>query len=584
MKSYILFSFLFVFVTSASAQSEIDNAWDAYRANNYQKVIDICKKLEAKGDDEARCLLYFAYDKQGKGELGIPYIKIAANNGFSRATYLMGYLYDYGEYFPQDKGKAEQWYKKCISNTQSKDNFRDWARVNLSLIYLNSNRKNEARPLLNDAFKNGEKKVAPRILAENFFKGKDDSRAVGLFRIAAENGDKFAQCELGKYFEEGKFVEKDYGEAAKWYLLAAEQGDWEAQDNLGSCFEKKYRKTLDERDLKQCLKWYYIPRKDKRIISLGHIDDIKKTEDGGWIIEEEDLDEANPLKPFYDEGCLNARKYKSFTEWQDSVVAKLAVDSDVDINIPNNKQNNKGVYALIISNENYNFEQYVSYAENDGNVFKKYCERTLGIPSKNIHLVVDAGLNKMKRELDWLIEMVTAKSAKKIIFYYTGHGMPADDLSTSYLLPVDGYAKNKTTGFDLNSIYSMLAKVDAESLVILDACFSGTNKKGVVMEKSKGVAVKVNKTKPQGKMIVLSACQSGETAHTYEDQKHSLFTYYLLKTIQESGGKETIGNLYKKVQQRVLKNSVSICGKVQTPDISISNAMVGEWQTSMLVQ
>ena len=48
---------------------------------------------------------------------------------------------------------------------------------------------------------------------------------------------------------------------------------------------------------------------------------------------------------------------------------------------------------LVISNEYYKYELPVPFALNDGNIFKLYCEKALGIPSKNIRYAPDATLN-----------------------------------------------------------------------------------------------------------------------------------------------------------------------------------------------
>jgi len=54
-------------------------------------------------------------------------------------------------------------------------------------------------------------------------------------RVKAESGNATAQYNLGYCYEYGRGVAKDYVEAAKWYRKAADQGDSYAQCNLGSC-------------------------------------------------------------------------------------------------------------------------------------------------------------------------------------------------------------------------------------------------------------------------------------------------------------------------------------------------------------
>ena len=62
---------------------------------------------------------------------------------------------------------------------------------------------------------------------------KDDVEATRWFRMAAEQGNMFAQNVLGTHYARGIGVSEDDAEAVQWYLLAAEQGLALAQLNLG---------------------------------------------------------------------------------------------------------------------------------------------------------------------------------------------------------------------------------------------------------------------------------------------------------------------------------------------------------------
>ena len=61
---------------------------------------------------------------------------------------------------------------------------------------------------------------------------QDYAEAVRLFRLAAAQGDKAAQCWLGDMFEKGKGVAQDITEAIRWYRLAAAQGNASARTSL----------------------------------------------------------------------------------------------------------------------------------------------------------------------------------------------------------------------------------------------------------------------------------------------------------------------------------------------------------------
>ena len=53
---------------------------------------------------------------------------------------------------------------------------------------------------------------------------QDDAEAVRWYRLAAEQGDAYAQYNLGLMYRKGEGVPQDDAEAVRWYRLAAEQG------------------------------------------------------------------------------------------------------------------------------------------------------------------------------------------------------------------------------------------------------------------------------------------------------------------------------------------------------------------------
>lgn len=264
--------------------------------------------------------------------------------------------------------------------------------------------------------------------------------------------------------------------------------------------------------------------------------------------------------------------------------------SDVDVNIPANNASNFQTFAVIIANENYQQESNVPFAHHDGEVFKEYCLKTLGIPESNVHLVLDATLNNLRRELAWLERIgKTRKGEAKFIFYYTGHGAPDDQTHDSYLLPVDGYGADVKTGYSLNALYRELAADSVQLVtVFLDACFSGTQrtqKSGVVLaskQGERGVAIKAKAGVLQGNMFVLSAATSDETALPYDEKGHGMFTYFLLKKLQATQGNATLGELSDYVGENVRKTSVVYNYKGQSPTHAVSGKLQGNWRTLRL--
>ena len=264
--------------------------------------------------------------------------------------------------------------------------------------------------------------------------------------------------------------------------------------------------------------------------------------------------------------------------------ARPTPSSDVDQNIPEAPATNTNTFAIIIANENYLKETPVQYALNDGQMFKTYCQKVLGLPEDNIHYTEDATLNMILTEVDWISKVARAYNGEaSLIVYYAGHGIPDEASGSSYLLPVDGIGNNLRTGYSLAELYKTLGALPAKSVtVFMDACFSGAKRGEGMLASARGVAIKAKPEAPKGNMVVFSAAQGDETAYPYEDKGHGLFTYFLLKKLQETKGQVSLGELAQYVQQQVSRRSIVANGKSQTPCVTPSESVVGTWKEKKL--
>ena len=258
--------------------------------------------------------------------------------------------------------------------------------------------------------------------------------------------------------------------------------------------------------------------------------------------------------------------------------------SDVDVNLPNNPATNENTFAVIIANENYQEEVTVEYALNDGEMFKEYCCKVLGIPEDNIHIRKDATRNNLIAEVAWMQKVAEAyKGEARFVVYYAGHGIPDEKSGSSYLLPVDGKGSMLETGYSLQQFYQQLGEMPSSGVVVfMDACFSGSKRGDGMLASARGVAIKAKVQEPKGKMVVFSAAQGDETAYPLKDKEHGLFTYYLLKKLKDTQGNVTLGELSSYVSDQVSKKSIVSNGKSQTPSVSHSSSMNESWKTMKL--
>ncbi len=255
--------------------------------------------------------------------------------------------------------------------------------------------------------------------------------------------------------------------------------------------------------------------------------------------------------------------------------------SDVDKNIPQNPRTNKNTFAFIIANERYqnsNFAQ-VPFAQNDGDIFRKYCGQTLGIPESNIHFHANATYAQMRSLITQLKTTAAVNENCNIILYYAGHGAPSEGTQEAYLIPVDAYQVDPQICLNLQTLYNDLKQLqDCRITVFLDACFSGANRDNTMFASARGVAITPKKNTVEGNLVVFSAATGNETAWPYEQEKHGMFTYFLLKMLQDTKGSATYADLHDYLYTNVRRESNNINHKLQTPTLNASANLQDSWK------
>ncbi len=257
--------------------------------------------------------------------------------------------------------------------------------------------------------------------------------------------------------------------------------------------------------------------------------------------------------------------------------------SDVDVNIPTTGKKASDTFVLIIANEDYQYIDKVKYAARDGEIFKEYCINTLGVPEKQVSYCPNASFGVINGGVDWLRYALENFEGSRGIVYYCGHGIPDEHTGDAYIIPVDGKGTNMMTCYSLNTLYKTLAATNAENITyFMDACFTGANKEGSMLVAARGVAREPKKETLEGKSVVFSASSGDETAMTNEEQHHGLFTYYLLKKIQDTKGDVSYEELAAYISKNVKKDAFLLNEKPQNPVVATSPDAQDSWKTMNL--
>ena len=254
--------------------------------------------------------------------------------------------------------------------------------------------------------------------------------------------------------------------------------------------------------------------------------------------------------------------------------------SDIDRNIPATNRRNSDCFALIIANEIYASPVHsVPFAMNDGKSFAAYCEKTLGIPRRQIIYIENGTGNQINNGIEQIAGLLkTTDGAGKAIVYYAGHGIPNPETNEAYLIPIDANPTRVSQLVSLNGIYDKLGSVASESvLVVLDACFSGARRNGeMILEGTRSVKIRAKEGRLTGNTVVMSATDGYQTAQPLKDEKHGLFTYHFLKTLQESKGDVTFGELFEKTRRTVAREAI-LNSAEQTPTVTVSPTIEESW-------
>lgn len=533
--------------------------------------------------------------------------KIAADNGIITSYFKVGTMYSNGEGVEQNDQEAYKWIKKAA---EAKDPYSYGA---LGIMYYQGigtaiDLKEAYRiAKIGAEYENPE---AMELLARMYREGKGVSKSIidsfEWQKKAAEKGFVSSFIWLGVMYEDGLGTSKDVNEAITWYKKAYDKNVPDAPMMLCTAYytQKDYveakkwaDKTINQKEfafvgyrILALLNIYGLgvpQNKDKAFELIAKaLDGARQKGDSmpNTLDVEGELYLANnnisKAREIYNDILKETPDFYTQKETKLSEFMKEHKGGDVDFYIPIADNVSNHTFAVVISNEKYQMEKPVQYAENDGNTFAEYCKKTLGLPEKNVHFIINATLNNIKHEIKWLEDVIAVYHGDaKVIFYYAGHGIPDEQNKSAYLLPIDGYGSDVTTGYALEDLYKALGSLPSKSVtVFLDACFSGAKRDGDMLASARGVAIKVKQATPVGNIVVFSAAQGDETAYPYKEEEHGLFTYYLLKKLQETKGNVTLGELSDYIKTQVERQSIVINGKLQSPSFVSTATIANSWK------
>lgn len=284
---------------------------------------------------------------------------------------------------------------------------------------------------------------------------------------------------------------------------------------------------------------------------------------------------------------------------------KLINDQYVDYNVPIlPSSTNKDMYVLIIANEHYDAPlPDCQYAENDGEMMRQYCIKTLGVPERHVRLLNNIGIDDLQSDgIRWLKDITVAtRGAANILVYYSGHGFSDADYKPYLLFPdfdvsliktwrgkteldPDAYLTKRETStilqhaLSLDTLCAWFNRVANTGITfIVDAGFNGTQRSGEPLFNVKRSNARLKGLRIRNDIVILAAADVNKTAYSFDEQRHGFLTYFILKELKRTKGNLSYGELYKQILQNLGYES-SLQGKLQEPIIISGGKTKDNWE------
>lgn len=417
----------------------------------------------------------------------LKYIMKSADNGNDKAQNLLGCMYHNGYQMPADQEKAYNWFNKSASQGNMV------ALKNVGLYYANGwggikrdiymaykyygealqlgadNVDSNISKLVQKGSKDAQEKYSKGVKLYNDIVNKKVDRSsmninlmFDLLKQSAEEGNAYAQYEVGMKYRDGIGVPKDTKEAFNWFKKAVDNGNTTAICPLAYMYYKG-EATPQNHDMA-----FYLYHLDAM---MGDKTDQFNTAlyyNYGWGNIKKDINKAKEwLKKSADQGYEKA--IKMLKELEESNGTIKSSDIIIDEGNETKKSNSMKRIALVVGNQKYKSNP-LRNAVNDAEALKRKLS-LLGFDDIRILR------NATKFSLDTCVTNFAYDASKydAAVFFYSGHGVQIDN--ENYLLPVDvnldsdRYAADMCT--KLSDIFNKMEKSGCPiKIVMIDACRS----------------------------------------------------------------------------------------------------------------
>lgn len=244
-----------------------------------------------------------------------------------------------------------------------------------------------------------------------------------------------------------------------------------------------------------------------------------------------------------------------------------------------------GIYVLIAAIDDYpGTENDLASTRVDAALMRDAFAARFGVPPGRIRVLLDRQATRTAVIAGFREHLAQAGPGGTAIFYYSGHGLRLDDNAGWPDAEDDGrdealylWSASESGAVLLDDELGLLADdlAAAHTLLILDACFSGTGARGDATPKVIDAAdaalgapetwLTAGRTPPaEERYALLAASSDSETALAGAPGKPSLFTAVLAPALRTAPADASLADVIRAVRPRVVRLARAL-GHVQTP-------------------
>ena len=276
-------------------------------------------------------------------------------------------------------------------------------------------------------------------------------------------------------------------------------------------------------------------------------------------------------------------KFNNKTTREITIVRKSKSESTSTAKLPSlnpttiDGKTNPDAIALIIGITNYRNSPISIYSDRDAKLFSDYAYRALGVPRIKTKLLIEdsASLIEIKKALKrWMVAEIKANETDVYLFF-AGHGLVSNNKKDLFLLPYDGDPDLlEDSSLKRSELFKLIETNKPRSITaFLDTCYSGlTRGNEMLVADARPIMIVSDESNISPNITLFSASANNEIASGFNETKHGLFSYYMMKGLEgdaDSNGdkKITTGELHAFLSTNVKKQAQRL-GREQTPQLS----------------